>query len=250
MAPLSPLLVGEPGVGKNRLVYELARVTRKELYIVQGHEDVTPEDLVCAARMSDDLERRVDYILSPLATAMLRGGICFLDEIGKLRPRALAPLASVLDDRRYVDSVLLGERVHAHPGFRFVAATNSVDLESGMIPEFVRSRLRPMIEVPLPSRKEMDEIVRTRVARLAPSVDVALDHFWRLWQREKKPAPPSARDVICLFGLALSLADAEASRTPDRVDLTPFGASVLRPRHLEGAFRQLFGAKVRGQDAS
>src|SRR3990172_5409621 len=89
--PLAPLLVGEAGVGKNRLIYELARCTGKNLYVFQGHEDVTAEDLVCAVRFSDDPLRKMDYILSPLATAMARGGICFIDEIGKLRPRAAPP---------------------------------------------------------------------------------------------------------------------------------------------------------------
>ena len=44
--PLSPLLVGEPGIGKNRLVYELAELTGKDLYIFQGHEDVTAEEVL------------------------------------------------------------------------------------------------------------------------------------------------------------------------------------------------------------
>lgn len=33
-APLNPLLTGEPGVGKNRLVYECAHVRQKPLFIV------------------------------------------------------------------------------------------------------------------------------------------------------------------------------------------------------------------------
>jgi len=28
----------------------------------------------------------MDYVLSPLVTAMLEGAICFIDEIGKIRP--------------------------------------------------------------------------------------------------------------------------------------------------------------------
>jgi MoxR-like ATPase len=40
LPPLAPLLIGEPGMGKNRLIYELARCTGKPLYVLQGHEDV------------------------------------------------------------------------------------------------------------------------------------------------------------------------------------------------------------------
>ena len=39
--PLSPLLVGGAGLGKNRTVYECACRCAKELYIFQGHEDVS-----------------------------------------------------------------------------------------------------------------------------------------------------------------------------------------------------------------
>ena len=117
---LAPLLLGEPGVGKNRIVYELAESMNESLYIFQGHEDVTAEDLACAVRFSDT-GPNMEYIASPLLTAMKEGGICFIDEIAKIRPRALALLVSVLDERRYIDSNLLGERVEAHERFRFIA---------------------------------------------------------------------------------------------------------------------------------
>jgi MoxR-like ATPase len=148
--PLSPVLVGEPGVGKNRIVYELARFTGRDLYIFQGHEDITAEDLACTVRFSDDTANLMEYVLSPLVCAMIKGGIFFLDEIGKIRPRALALLVSVLDERRYIDSTLLCERVFAHPGFRFIAATNTGEI--GMLPEFIRSRMRPVIKIGHPPR--------------------------------------------------------------------------------------------------
>ncbi|MCM8594976.1 AAA family ATPase [Accumulibacter sp.] len=243
---LCPLLVGDAGVGKNRLVYELARYTDKELYILQGHEDVTAEDLTCAVRFSDDAERKMDYVLSPLATAMLRGGICFIDEIGKLRPRALAPLASVLDERRYLDSVLLGERIHAHRGFAFIAATNGSDLVGGTLPEFIGSRLRPVIEVGYPSRAEIDEIVRRRFPRLerpAPASDRLISRFWQLWRDERGDQPPSPRDTLYLFGLMLNLVDAEGAPPGEVLLEAPAAPAPPDMRHLEAAFRRLFGRK-------
>ena len=71
--PFTPLLIGPPGVGKNRIVYECAKICGKELYIFQGHEDVTAEDFACTVRFSDDPDRKVDYVLSSLTTAMIRG---------------------------------------------------------------------------------------------------------------------------------------------------------------------------------
>ncbi len=240
LPPLAPLLVGEPGVGKNQLVYELARYTNKPLYILQGHEDVTAEDLTCAVRFSDNKDKKMDYILSPLATAMLRGGICFIDEIGKLRPRALAPLASVLDERRYLDSTLLGERIHADPGFRFIAATNTVDLSHDALPEFIHSRLRPLIEIEPPPRDELEIIVKERFTRISRASESLLKRFWELWAEFSPEIPPSPRETVYLFGLTLSLADEEAGE--DAKPGTSEVKSLLPPkkRHLETAFEQLF----------
>ena len=248
LPPLAPLLVGEPGVGKNRVVYELARCTQKPLFVMQGHEDITAEDLVCAVRFSDDPGRKMDYILSPLATAMQCGGICFIDEIGKLRPRALAPLASVLDERRYLDSTLLGERIHAHPGFRFVAATNTVDIDGDALPDFMHSRLRPLIEVGYPSRGELDQIIKTRFDRVGQDGEELLNRFWELWGEHLVDTPPSPRDTIYLFGLTLSLADAE---TVDDLQQQPASEKVFaqpQTKHLEEAFQQLFLSRKNHDD--
>src|SRR5262249_42762012 len=146
-APQSPLLLGEPGVGKNHLVYAMAHQTGKKLYILQGHDELSTEDLACTVRFSDDAARKMDYVASPLVTAMLEGGILFFDEIAKCRPRALAALSPVCDERRTLDSTLLGERISARRGFRFVAATNSADLDGLAFPEFLRKRMQPIIRM-------------------------------------------------------------------------------------------------------
>lgn len=239
--PLAPLLLGEPGVGKNRLVYELARRTGKALYIFQGHEDVTAEDLACAVRFSDDEATKMDYVVSPLVTAMIEGDICFIDEIAKVRPRALALLVSVLDDRRYIDSTLLGERVLAHPGFRFIAATNTADLEGNALPEFLRSRMRPVIKVGYPPHEEIHQIVQTRYIRLKDQVAKMVDCFWTLWGAHQTQTPPTPRDVIFIFDLALNLADFDA--LGDRVPFPLDGggtAPVVTEKHLTQAFLELY----------
>ncbi len=209
--PMSPLLVGAPGVGKNRIVYSCSQLCNSKLYILQGHEDITAEDLVCAVRISDDREKQVDYILSPLVSAMITGGICFIDEIGKIRARALAPLASLLDERRYVDSAILGERIHAHAAFRLVAATNTSDMDQSSLPDFIRSRLRPVIMIGTPERKEVDAIITARFAdRVNGARKELLDCFWRLWREHHQDRPPTPRDSLLIFGYARKLADFEA----------------------------------------
>ena len=242
--PLSPLLLGEPGVGKNRIVYELAHRTGKDLFIFQGHEDVTAEDLACAVRFSDDGRGKMDYIVSPLVTAMLNGGICFIDEIAKIRPRALALLVSVLDERRYIDSTLLGERVVAHEGFRFVAATNTADLEGNAMPEFLKSRMRPVIPVGYPPKEEIEKIVSNRNARLENQANL-LNCFWEEWEQLNPQTPPTPRDAVYAFDLALSLADFEAGglsgvREAGRISLVPtVQAERVQENHLRRALQEL-----------
>lgn len=236
--PLSPLLLSEPGIGKNRITYEAAHVCGKDLFVFQGHEEVTSEDLICTVRFSDDADRKMDYILSPLATAMLqKNAICFIDEIAKIRPRALAPLASLLDERRYIDSNILGERIYAKPGFRFIAASNIVDLEGNMLPDFIRSRMRPVINVGYPSKDEIDRIIRSRFQTLHDNGNALLDIFWTLWRKKNGDRPPTPRDSIYIFGYALNLADFELieGKAPYVLEGSN-GDSDIKERHVEQAF--------------
>jgi MoxR-like ATPase len=247
--PLSPLLTGEPGVGKNRIVYEVARRTGKKLYIFQGHEDVTAEDLACAVRFRDD-GPGMEYIASPLLTAMAEGGICFIDEIAKIRPRALALLVSVLDERRYIDSTLLGERLPAKQGFRFIAATNTADLSN--FPEFLRSRMRPVISVGNADEKEIQAILEAHHPRLQEQIKPLIATFWDKWRGtygDGEKANPTPRDAINIFNLALSLADAESRGLRTKLAIPP-PAELISLDRAEGvstanvrkAFDEIFEA--------
>ncbi|MGA9112071.1 MAG: AAA family ATPase [Smithella sp.] len=241
--PLSPLLIGAPGVGKNKIVYASSRICASELYIFQGHEDITAEDLFCSVRISDDREQQMDYIMSPLVTAMIRGGICFIDEIGKIRARALAPLASLLDERRYLDSNLLGERIHAHPGFRLIAATNTSDMEQSRLPDFLASRMRPVITIGYPDRKEVDTIITQHFSVQAKDhyADF-LDLFWTLWRKCYKDKPPTPRDSLQIFGYAKKLADFESTGSSRPLSLTvSTQGPLMSEKHLSQAFEAFSG---------
>jgi MoxR-like ATPase len=248
--PLSPVLVGEPGVGKNRIVYELARFTGRDLYLFQGHEDITAEDLACTVRFSDDTANLMEYVLSPLVCAMLKGGIFFLDEIGKIRPRALALLVSVLDERRYIDSTLLCDRIFAHPGFRFIAATNTGEV--GMLPEFIRSRMRPVIKIGYPPRQEIEEIIQRQFNNRMDNLDGLVERFWYMWDKKSAPvAPLTPRDAIAVFSMASSISDFESHNCSEKLrsgckadnsalEATDAQISVTY-KHLEKAMAELYG---------
>jgi Cdc6-like AAA superfamily ATPase len=178
----------------------------------------------------------MDYIMSPIVTAMIRGGICFIDEIAKIRPRALAPLASLLDERRYIDSNILGERIIAHPGFRLVGATNTIDLHQNQLPDFIQSRMRPVISISFPGREEIDAIVASRFKGLRTGDSTLLDLYWDLWKERHGDRPPAPRDSLYIFGYARKLADFESAGRKEPLALDgPSEAGPITEDHLTRA---------------
>ena len=61
---------------------------------------------------------------SPLVTAMLRGGVCILDEGNRMSEKSWASLAPLLDHRRYIESIVTGLKIKAHPEFRVCCTMN------------------------------------------------------------------------------------------------------------------------------
>lgn len=238
MPPMTPLLVGPPGVGKNQIVYELARITGKRLWIFQGHEDVTAADHTCTVRFSDEPKRKIDYKLSDAATAAREGGILFIDEVAKERPAALASLVPLLDERGYIDATDLGERIHCHPQFRCICATNALDIALDVLPDFIASRLRPVIHVGAPPRAEIARLVVERFPRLIDN-DALTARFWRLWDARFPDTLPSPRETLQAFALAMSLADQECG-LPEPPASGPW--TKLLPRHLEEAFEAIMAS--------
>ena len=191
-------LIGPPGVGKNELIYHLAReVEKKPLYIMHGHEELTPEDVACTARITKD--HGVEYVGSPLLAAMVRGGICFFDEIGKVPSRSLSLLASVLDDRRTLTSVLAGFTERAHPDFRFCAAMNDADAATYGLPGYIDERLRPAFTLDYPPIDEVMQIVANGTSKATAAL---LDEF-RRWVADRTDLSP--REALIMVGYATRL---------------------------------------------
>jgi MoxR-like ATPase len=191
-------LVGPPGSGMNTLVYHLAQAhLNKPMWILQGHEELAPEDIACTARVTNG--GQVEYVGSPLLAAMVHGGIAFVDEIGKIPARALSLLAGVLDDRLTLTSVLAGFSVRAHPDFRFCAAMNDADAATQGLPGYIDERLRPVFRLDYPPVEETVRIVAANLANLPAAL---LEQF-RHWASSRPQLSP--RQALTLMHYALRL---------------------------------------------
>jgi len=155
--PMSPRLLGKPGVGKTTLAYAAAKSLGRDAYIMQATLDTRPEDLLITPVIEG--EGKLRYVASPLVSAMIRGGVAILDEGNRMSEKSWASLAPLLDVRRYVESIVAGVKIHAHPDFRIVATMND-DSSTFELPEYIHSRLQPQIMVDFPERDEEMAILK------------------------------------------------------------------------------------------
>ena len=149
--PLSPRLLGKPGVGKTTLAYHAGRVSDRPVYLFQATMDTRPEDLIVTPVISE--ERQIRYTASPVVSAMIKGGAAVIDEGNRMSEKSWASLAPLLDSRRYVESIVAGIKIKAHPDFRLCTTMND-DASTFELPEYIHSRLQPQIHIDFPEREE------------------------------------------------------------------------------------------------
>lgn len=155
--PLAPRLIGAPGIGKTTLAIAAGRQRGQEVYIYQCTADTRPEDLLVTPVLAED--GRIRYHASGLVTAMIRGGVCILDEGNRMNEKSWASLAPLLDHRRYAESIVAGITIQAHRDFR-CAVTMNEDESTFEIPDYILSRLQPTLTLGHPAREDELAILR------------------------------------------------------------------------------------------
>ena len=196
--PLTPRLVGTPGCGKTTLGIAAARAREQELYIYQCTADTRPEDLLVTPVLAES--GKIQYQASPLVTAMIRGGVCVLDEGNRMNEKSWASLAPLLDHRRYVESIVAGITIHAHADFR-CAVTMNEDDSTFEIPDYILSRLQPTLALSHPSRE--DELVILQYHLPFADVDMLNPTVEFLQQSHELKLDFSTRDGINVLRYAL-----------------------------------------------
>src|SRR5690349_19279420 len=165
--PLTPRLIGTPGIGKTALAMAGAKTLARELYIYQCTSDTRPEDLLVTPVLAES--GKIAYHASPLVTAMLRGGVCILDEGNRMNEKSWASLAPLFDHRRYVESIVAGITISAHPDFR-VAVTMNEDESTYEVPDYILSRLQPTLTLGFPNREDEMAILRYHLPFARPEL--------------------------------------------------------------------------------
>jgi MoxR-like ATPase len=196
--PMNPRLLGKPGVGKTTLAYAAAKSIGRDVWIFQATMDTRPEDLLITPVV--DKAGAIRYVASPLVTAMVRGGVAILDEGNRMSEKSWASLAPLLDNRRYVESIVAGIKVRAHADFRLVTTMND-DASTYEIPEYIHSRLQPQIHLDFPEHDEEKAIL----AENLPFSDEAILEYVTAFLQRAHAADErwTARDGINLARYAL-----------------------------------------------
>jgi MoxR-like ATPase len=212
--PMNPRLLGKPGVGKTTLAYAAARRMGRDAYILQATMDTRPEDLLVTPVIEGVGQLR--YVASPLVSAMIMGGVCILDEGNRMSEKSWASLAPLLDNRRYVESVVAGVKIKAHPHFRLVSTMND-DASTFELPEYIHSRLQPQIFIDFPERDEEYQILKENLPFAEDRILNYVTDF--LQQAHAADERYTARDGINIARFAIKLKSLATEKSHEQLAL-------------------------------
>src|SRR3954471_20413456 len=230
--PMSPRLIGKPGVGKTTLAYAAARRMGRDVFIMQATLDTRPEDLLVTPVIEGEGQLR--YVASPLVSAMILGGVAILDEGNRMSEKSWASLAPLLDNRRYVESIVAGVKIKAHPNFRLVATMND-DASTFDLPEYIHSRLQPQIFIDFPERDEEFHILKENLPFAEERILTYVTDFLQLAHAADERY--TVRDGINVARFAIKLKSLATERAHENHSLEIAVVQVLGEEALRYARR-------------
>lgn len=230
--PMNPRLIGKPGVGKTTLAYAAAKRMGRDAFIMQATLDTRPEDLLITPVIEG--AGRLRYVASALVSAMIIGGIVILDEGNRMSEKSWASLAPLLDTRRYVESIVAGVKIKAHPNFRLVTTMND-DASTFDLPEYIHSRLQPQILIDFPEKDEEFQILKENLPFAEDRILEYVTDF--LQQAHAADERYSVRDGINIARYAIKLRSLATGREHERQALETSLIEILGEEALRYAGR-------------
>ena len=222
--PMNPRLVGKPGVGKTTLAYHAGRSINRPVYIFQATMDTRPEDLIITPVISEG--GKIRYMASSVVSAMIKGGVAIIDEGNRMSEKSWASLAPLLDVRRYVESIVAGIKIKAHPDFRFCTTMND-DASTFELPEYIHSRLQPQIRIDFPEKDEETLILENNLPFADQEVIQYVVEF--LQAAHEVNERYSVRDGINIARYALKRLEEKREKLP------PFELKEMKLQYLREA---------------
>jgi MoxR-like ATPase len=201
-------------VGKTTLAYAAAKRMGRDAFIMQATMDTRPEDLLITPVIEG--AGRLRYVASALVSAMITGGIVILDEGNRMSEKSWASLAPLLDNRRYVESIVAGIKIKAHPNFRLVTTMND-DSSTFELPEYIHSRLQPQILIDFPEKDEEYQILKENLPFAEDRILQYVTDF--LQQAHAADERYSVRDGINIARYAIKLRSLATDREHERLAL-------------------------------
>jgi MoxR-like ATPase len=243
--PLCPRLVGKPGVGKTTLAYHAGRILKKPVYLFQATMDTRPEDLIVTPVIAEG--GKIHYMASPVVSAMVRGGIAVIDEGNRMSEKSWASLAPLMDNRRYVESIVAGIKIKAHPDFRLCTTMND-DASTFELPEYIHSRLQPQIFIDFPEREEELLILKTNLPFADDEIlEYVVDFLQAAHEREERY---SVRDGINIARYALKrlVASGESLTLEQRNERVVYYMQEAATMILDGHAARYFSESLDAED--
>ncbi|UCH01113.1 MAG: AAA family ATPase, partial [Deltaproteobacteria bacterium] len=162
----------------------------------------------------------IQSLARSIVTAMLKGGVAVIDEGNRMSEKSCASLAPLMDNRRYVESIVAGIKIQAHPDFRLCTTMND-DASTFDLPEYIHSRLQPQIFIDFPEREEERLILS---ANLPYADDKVLDYVVNFLQvAHEAQERYTVRDGINIARYALKRL---------RIDISKEGKGMAKERIL------------------